>query len=33
MRDEVQALGGLFELASGVGRTRMKIMIPIAENR
>jgi signal transduction histidine kinase len=33
MRDEVLALGGHFKIASGVGRTRMEITIPISENR
>ncbi len=33
MRDEIQALGGRFQLSSTAGGTRMEIMIPVLENR
>ena len=33
MREQVQTLGGLFQLVSGAGGTRMEITIPIPENR
>ena len=33
MRDQVQALGGDFRLASGAGGTTMKITLPLTDNR